>query len=779
MDQGTGRKSNKVQAAERPEMSGATERPSRIGYPGYGYGYHYLPTKSGGSLRDYVKLAYRFRALILLCGILGFLCTFFFRQNALPIYESTALVNIGASPSYGTNSIENEMNGEAASPLYMNNLIALLDSYAIAREALLLHPELVREMYGKEIPRSLTRADKLTPEAAASLDLPVHMLDHYLSHITTHAMPGTSLVNITAHAPSAYLAAQLANAHAEAFTEMVRKQRSLAAQTAVEFLEKRYLEAKKSSESAEQSMIEMAKKYSLPIGVDVFEEAGDIKHSELLERLTSAVEERAQTSSELHELTRALRSTSRIAAVSDKTLPIATEMTKLASLRQQFERSGRDRRALKNIDRNMKGLQQLLKETAEHEVYQSRIRQQSAREKERILRNELRTLQTSEQDRYTTKIEYALLVREVNRAKKRFSELRERYDEASVAAESNRKTVTVVDPALVPNKSLPLQKASSLLSGLLAGLCIGLAIALFINSQDSSVRSLDDIPEISQTPMLGMVPSIPESFLRERPLMRSSTASVPLPFREGSFAQAMETLLVENDELDFGSATDIPASAELPIVVRAPLSRESEAFRSIRATLQICCQEPEHRVILITSSQKGDGKTTLSTNLAICLASTHKKVVLVDGDLRLSRIHSVFGVPENTPGLSDYLISRGKLSISPSVTFVEDLYVLPAGTKRHQSPSELLSTPALGELMKRLKEEFDYVIVDAPPIADMSDALLLSKVVDGVVLVVRSGHTSKAALLSAHGKLTQIRAEILGLTLNGTETGSDDYHVPL
>jgi len=172
------------------------------------------------------------------------------------------------------------------------------------------------------------------------------------------------------------------------------------------------------------------------------------------------------------------------------------------------------------------------------------------------------------------------------------------------------------------------------------------------------------------------------------------------------------------------------------------------------------------RVLVMTSAGPTEGKTTVSSNLAIALGEIRRKTLLIDADLRRPRIHQIFNLP-NDRGLSTVLAER---TLNEDVlrgivheTTVPDLYVLPAGPS---GGAGLLHSPVLEQLLKRFKQEFDMVVIDTPPMLQMPDARIIGKCADAVIMVIRAGQTTRDAAIAARERLTEDGTRVLGTILN-------------
>lgn len=206
-----------------------------------------------------------------------------------------------------------------------------------------------------------------------------------------------------------------------------------------------------------------------------------------------------------------------------------------------------------------------------------------------------------------------------------------------------------------------------------------------------------------------------------------------------------------------------------------PKSVISEEFRAIRTSMQYSNLDKKIKTILVTSTTKNEGKTTTTSNLAVSFAKVdNKKVLVIDCDLRNPSIHKAFGI-SNIKGLSDLLIEGKSILNYIKPTQVENLHIITAGAVP-PNPAEVLASNAMQEFIKTIKEEYDYVFIDTPPIGMVTDAGILASFIDGTVLVVRSEMVDINKVQESKKKLNSVNANILGAILNRKKVRNDDYY---
>lgn len=209
------------------------------------------------------------------------------------------------------------------------------------------------------------------------------------------------------------------------------------------------------------------------------------------------------------------------------------------------------------------------------------------------------------------------------------------------------------------------------------------------------------------------------------------------------------------------------------IVDKEPKSIAAESYRTLRTNIQYSSFDKEYRVIVVTSSEPGEGKSTTAGNLALSIAQDNKKVILIDCDLRKPSIHKKFKI-SNLVGLSDVMVGKEELT-KVVHRYGKNLVILTSG-KIPPNPSEMLSSKTMSNLIETLKESFDYIILDTPPVQAVTDSQILSTKADGTILVVRAERTKKESVQNAVNLLKKVNANIIGTVLNGVDLKRNKYY---
>lgn len=208
--------------------------------------------------------------------------------------------------------------------------------------------------------------------------------------------------------------------------------------------------------------------------------------------------------------------------------------------------------------------------------------------------------------------------------------------------------------------------------------------------------------------------------------------------------------------------------------LKNPKSRTAEAFRTLRTNIQFSSLDKELKCIVITSSGSGEGKSTVMSNLAITIAESGKKVILIDCDLRKPSVHKKLGVT-NSIGLTNMLVQGVKKEECIFKTAVNNLFVLTSGPIP-PNPAELLGSKKMQNFIEELKEEFDLILIDAPPVLAVTDAQILSTIADGVIFVASYGEAQKNALVDAKHLIDKVGGKIIGIVFNKVPEAVSGYH---
>jgi capsular exopolysaccharide synthesis family protein len=350
-----------------------------------------------------------------------------------------------------------------------------------------------------------------------------------------------------------------------------------------------------------------------------------------------------------------------------------------------------------------------------------------------------------------TQASEARLLEQVETTRKMAEQLREEFQKARVAEAVEAGQVEVVDHATLPVSTIGHGPKVKMLLGLIVGLFFGSGAALLLERLNTSIRRREEIESVLQLPGLAIIPQIAASSGQPGRL-RIGNLNLPLPSAKRN----------GGDEGSNGSSL---------VTVSNLRSTSAEAFRTLRTNLIFSQAVQTLRRIVVTSPSPQDGKTTTAANLAVTFAQQGLRVLLIDCDLRRGRLHNVFRVPRE-PGFTQLLVGQNTAPQVIRSTLVERLSFIPSGALP-PNPSELLGGAQSRRVLDALAGEFDVVILDTPPVHVAADSLILGTIADGVILVVRAGHTERHTAQDALQRLYNVGARVVGAVLN-----DPDHKVP-
>lgn len=330
-------------------------------------------------------------------------------------------------------------------------------------------------------------------------------------------------------------------------------------------------------------------------------------------------------------------------------------------------------------------------------------------------------------------VEFVLLQRDAESNRQIWQSLQQRVNEFAVTRERRSSNVRIVDAAEVPQVPLGENVRKNLRYGALGAFFLGLCVAFCLEYFDSHVKTPEQIKTELGLPFLGLVPLVPKQEL-PGPLVQADSAS---------------------------SRSGVPPGF-------------GEAFRKLRTNVRLSIPNEGMQPLLITSAGMGEGKTVIASNLAATIALSNHRVLLIDADLRRPRLHKVFDLPQE-PGLSNLLVGQAPASQAVRRTRIPGLNVLPSGTVP-PNPSELLESQRFKDFLAQLGRYFDWVLIDSPPVLPVTDAMVLSQHVAGVVLVMSADGTPIQAARTAIEQLDTARARILGAVLNRVDLDRRAYY---
>jgi capsular exopolysaccharide synthesis family protein len=350
-------------------------------------------------------------------------------------------------------------------------------------------------------------------------------------------------------------------------------------------------------------------------------------------------------------------------------------------------------------------------------------------------------------------IRFSILKQELETAKALYTDFLQKTNQANlqVASQANKKGkgIELIERAQVPASPVGPNRLRTILIGLLLSMAAGVALALFIEFLNNTIKSVEDVSHYLGLPTLALVPTLNRKAQQQLANGSQDLALAKIQENGGLPVRASKLSLIDNR------------------------STFAESYRALRTSVLLSAAGNPPRTILLTSSSPGEGKTTTAINTAIAFAQLKARTLLIDADMRRPTIHKLFGT-KHSQGLSTYLSSDVKVEDLIQKLPIANLYLLPCGMIP-PDPSELISSERMKELLQILSTRFQYIVIDSPPLINVSDPIILSTLVDGVIFVVKGGDTKRSIVSRARQELANVGARIFGVVINNINLKSDGY----
>jgi polysaccharide biosynthesis transport protein len=572
-------------------------------------------------------------------------------------------------------------------------------------------------------------------------------LDSAVLSLQVRLIPDTHILELLCSSPNGQAAADFANVLASEYIDQNLGSRIRVTQQTEASLEAQLAEVRAKLQQAEQVLLTYAQRSNLMFTGEAQTNVAEDKLRLAQEALSQAESERAAKQSQFESA----------ATVTPELLPSMMDdvnsrddETKLAGLRSELAdvatymapthpkivRLKAQIAALEAIIRNQ-GLRLSQKIANDYET---------VRRRENLLRSNYDAQSKLVADQAQKTIQYTILRRETETNRALYDSLLQKVKDAGVAKSMRANNVRLVDRAKTPMIPYRPRFLRNALMGLAAGMFLGIVFITIRARADFNIRSPGETAVRLRVPELGVIPAAE----------LCGTGTRLLVGAEGRSAQAVALANGHDHSLNFAGNGHSTVFAE--------------SFRATLASLLFSDRNEDHRGIVVTSAGPGEGKSTIISYLGLAMAETDRRVLLIDGDLRHPQLHKMFGIP-NLTGLTEWLRS-GDFSHEAvekrvfQVTPGSGLYVLPAGSV-NTNISNLLHSVRLPKLLHRLRDEFDAVLIDSPPMLQVPDARVLGRATGAVVLVIRAGQTSRDTALAARQRLAEDGTPVIGTILNG------------
>lgn len=397
-------------------------------------------------------------------------------------------------------------------------------------------------------------------------------------------------------------------------------------------------------------------------------------------------------------------------------------------------------------DENKKDLENYRTRTAQDILTNLRTSYEKEKSREDKIRAAFDQQYNEAQGQNQAAINMRLLQQNIETNRGFLENLMKNQSQNDIQARGTDNNISVVDWAIPPDVPISPRRLTTVLAALFLSTLFGAGLALFFEYLDDTIKTTEEVENLLQLPALAAIPTI-DSMPKRRLLLVGAN--------EEADATAKSELLIHTDS-------------------RSALA---EAYRQLRTSILLSTAGHAPKSLLITSSLPSEGKTTTAVNTAISLAQTGANVLIIDSDMRRPRLHSIFNI-SNGEGLSTILSSEMKeKEVMDIIQYdeVAKLNLLPSGPVP-PNPAELIGSEQMSNLLKLMQKRFTHVVVDSPPIASFTDGVLIASMVDGVILVVHSGKSSRQVVRRSKQLLNDIGAKIFGVVLNNVNLRSQDNY---
>jgi capsular exopolysaccharide synthesis family protein len=719
------------------------------------YGVEREDNEDGGGLVEHFRTLLRHKKTIFVAAFLGAVIGFMVGVPMTPVYRAHATLEV-------LNINEDFMNMKQASPTTTSNGDSDDTSEEETQARLLEGAALLKRVSAKldpagallpEKPRMATSGWRswLHQPEPASMNSREMLVAGAANTLKVRAVPRTRVLEVSVDSKDPQFAADFANTLAREFILQNLETRYEATHKTSEWLQREIEDARLKLQESEDALQKYARESGL-IFTDENTNVATEKLQQVQQQLSGATADRISKEAR-YKLSKSSPPDSLADVLGDKNLQDTS--AKLNELRRQVASLS----AVFNPGYNK--LQEAQAEMAATEVAfehdRAQVLQRIANDYQQSVSNE--KLLSSAYDTQTREvtgqseksIQYNILKREVDSNRQLYDTMLQQTKQASIASAMRPSNVRVIDPAEAPDKPIsPNFKLNSIL-GLLSGLLFSI---VFVTARDRADRTLQQPGDIKlwvNLPELGSIPSA-----QSKALGYNRAASIASAYQDGGgFGNRALSPRVEQNRPELMTWQQKPSAV-------------AEAFRSVLTSILFIGENGDRpRVLVFTSASPADGKTTIVSNLAIASAEIRHKVIIIDADLRRPRMHQVFSLA-NERGLSDLLTEEySSQAVADLIqeTGVPGVHVLTGGPPT-QASVHLLYSVNFATLIEDLKEQYDMILIDTPPMLQMTDARVAGRLADAVVVVARAGQTTRDSLLAVRQRFDEDRTHVLGTILN-------------
>src|SRR6266403_2142971 len=711
-----------------------------------------VPTSQESTMREYLRVLIKRKWMVIgvVVGIFMAVAVASLRQT--PIYEAASQIVINKADS-------NLITFKDSVPVVDYYDQSDLDTEVRILQSDLMAMQVIRQLNLDKRPEFGGHADQKQPNLVADplqtdSNRTSALLGSFRGNLHVTLIPNTRIIEIHYTSTDPQLAASAVNTLAATYVEQNFKTKFESTMQASDWLSKQLVDLQMKVETSQEKLVRYQKEHEI-LGIDEKQNITTEKLDELNKEMTMAESDRmekeavfrqTQSNDPVAVAAAIVSDTAGGGSVAGSALldklreQQASLKIQVAELSTQF---GPSYPKVAQLNNQLKEIDRQLQTETNKAVDHLKGRYQAALQRENMLRGSFEKQKQEANKLNESAIEYSILKRDLDSNRTLYEGLLEKLKEAGVTAGLRSNNFRIIDAARVPTSPSEPNIPRNLSFALVLGVISGVGLAFLLESMDNSVRTPEQAQAISGLPSLGMIP------LGSKSANHGAT----------------------------GKRLALTASKEVveTVTMIRPQSQMAESYRALRTSLLLSNLGAPPKVIMVTSARPQEGKTTTSINTAIVLAQKGVRVLLVDADLRRPSIHKTLGMGPRS-GLSNVLTGSANLEQAITVSpILPNLFILTAGSPP-PNPAELLASSNMKDVLDELREQFDHVVIDTPPTLSVTDAAVLSPRVDAIILVIRSGQTTKQALRRARDILMQVNAHVTGVLLNAVDLTSPDYY---
>jgi len=696
-------------------------------------------------LKDYIELLFRYKWTILISFIVVLGASIFYNFSRAPVYSSSCTFMIEMR-DVGLGGFEERFT--------MTRQFRPEEFYEAVVKSRKYRSQVAQELVENKV-------FPITPDDALSL---------VVNNLTLTASKITNMYELEAKTKNPDLTFLLASVGTNAFKNRSQEIDQEDAQIVVDFIEEQIRVAQDKMETAEKELQAFREKTS----VVITEDGGLLNNlMELENQLTTVQTEREQAQANLAAYNLRLKNlhgritTSLINGGSPQVIQLRNELSRLEDRKNEaLLQYTENHPQITNLNKQIEGKKQelvstaiefaefrqitgvdekTLSETFEEGKIQEELNLFILESRERFYKRLIANFKSKHPNLLEHAMEMARLMRGKTVGENLYTFLLQKGEESKIKAATGTGGIKIIDPVVKPTKPIPLNTVRNLLLGAIMGLGLGFGLALWRDYMDNSIRTSEDITKLLGLPIMGMVQEIKSD---------NSTAGNVLKIN-GSSNQF-------NANRENGNGRNSISSRLIShLKMKDPVN---ESYRSLRTNLSFSNLDNPVKSMLVTSSSPSEGKSITAANLGISYAETGNRILILDTDLRKPVQHKLFEI-EKKPGLCDYMVGQATLDEIIYDVGIKNLNLIPAG-KNPPNPAEILASKKFADLMKNLADKFDLILLDTPPVMNVTDPILVSLNAGGVLFVVKFGSTDKQVAVSAMEKLKRGKSNMLGAVMN-------------